>query len=124
MQRQRRVTVPEVEIFPKKISRTSTREERNAYMRAWRKAHPPSEEERRRDRARSYAGTYMRRGLLTKQPCRVCGDPNSQMHHPDYNDPLRVEWLCKKHHRDLHDWPLSHVEHATPSGADQPMTST
>ena len=46
-------------------------------------------------------------GKLVKQPCEVCGEPNSQAHHRDYRKPLKVTWLCLKHHvlehRRLHD---------------------
>ena len=76
-----------------------------AHMREWRKTHPMSEEQRRKDRARSYAKVYLRRGLITKQDCEVCGGP-AQMHHPDYDRPLDVLWVCEKHHRDIHDWPM------------------
>jgi|HubBroStandDraft_6_1064221.scaffolds.fasta_scaffold13000_2 hypothetical protein len=77
-----------------------------ANMREWRKTHPMSEEQRVRDRARAYAKVYLKRGLLKKLPCSVCADPQAQMHHPDYCKPLDVIWLCVKHHKDLHDWPL------------------
>lgn len=41
-------------------------------------------------------------GKVKKEPCKVCGDVNSQAHHPDYNKPLDVIWLCHKHHVELH----------------------
>lgn len=37
-------------------------------------------------------------GKIIKTPCAVCGDINSEMHHPDYSKPLKVVWLCRKHH--------------------------
>ena len=77
-----------------------------AYQREWRKKHPMTEEQRERDNARSYAGVYLRRGVLKRLPCSVCGNERTQMHHPDYRKPLDVIWLCGKHHRDLHDWPV------------------
>jgi len=40
---------------------------------------------------------------LVKYPCEVCGEENSEAHHLDYNDPLNVLWLCKKHHREWHN---------------------
>jgi hypothetical protein len=46
---------------------------------------------------------YLKRGKLTKQPCQVCGNPDSQMHHEDYDKPLDVTWLCLKHHLEKHD---------------------
>jgi len=41
------------------------------------------------------------RANLTRQPCEVCGDPNTYMHHDDYSKPLEVRWLCPKHHQRL-----------------------
>ena len=73
-----------------------------ANMRAWRKTHPMTAEQRRKDAARSYAGVYKRRGKLAPEPCQICGDANSQMHHSDYNRPLAVEWLCRPCHLSLH----------------------
>jgi len=74
----------------------------NAYMRKWRKTHPLTREQKEKDIARSYAYVYLKRGKLKKQACVVCGSNDSQMHHPDYSDPLNVVWLCKKHHLELH----------------------
>ena len=73
------------------------------YMRNWRKSHHMTEEQRKKDNCRSYARVYLTRGLLKKKGCAVC-DGEAQMHHPDYDRPLEVVWLCKKHHRDVHDW--------------------
>lgn len=71
------------------------------YMREWRKTHPLSKDQRRRDNARSYAGIYLKRGKLTRQPCEVC-NAKAQMHHDDYDRPLDVRWLCLEHHLALH----------------------
>src|ERR1019366_10759144 len=47
---------------------------------------------------RAYANTYLNRGNIEKKTCEICGDENSQMHHDDYNKPLEIKWLCRKHH--------------------------
>lgn len=73
-----------------------------AYMRAWRASRPMTDEQKRKDRCRSYAGVYLRRGKLQKQPCQNCGSEDSEMHHPDYSKPLEVEWLCRECHLDWH----------------------
>ena len=41
-------------------------------------------------------------GKVIKTPCFICGDINSEGHHPDYSRPLDVVWLCKKHHVEAH----------------------
>lgn len=73
-----------------------------AYMRDFRKRTPLTLDQRKKDNCRSYAYVYLKRGKLIKEPCKVCGSINSQMHHPDYDKPLLVEWYCRKHHLELH----------------------
>lgn len=73
-----------------------------AYMRDWRKTHPLTREQRRKDTCRSYAGVYKRRGHLAQRPCTECGSAASQMHHEDYSRPLAVTWLCRPCHLSLH----------------------
>lgn len=46
------------------------------------------------------SGLY--RGLLKRRPCEICGKPETDAHHPDYDRPLFVRWLCRKHHIDTH----------------------
>jgi hypothetical protein len=73
-----------------------------AQMREWRKTHPLTPEQRIKMVARSYAHVYLKRGKLERKPCERCGSPDSQMHHPDYSQPLWVEWLCRNHHLEVH----------------------
>lgn len=40
-------------------------------------------------------------GLIKKLNCEICGR-KAEAHHPDYSKPLKVQWLCKKHHAELH----------------------
>lgn len=76
-----------------------------AYQREWRKNHPLSPEARRKDNCRSYAGVYLRRGKIKREPCKSCGSTESQMHHPDYAKPLLVEWMCRPCHLREHYGP-------------------
>jgi hypothetical protein len=44
----------------------------------------------------------LKSGILTKLPCFICGEENTQGHHPDYSSPLDVVWLCVEHHSQCH----------------------
>jgi hypothetical protein len=44
----------------------------------------------------------LRRGLLQRQPCVVCGAEKVDGHHPDYDRPMDVVWLCRRHHHAVH----------------------
>lgn len=40
---------------------------------------------------------------LERQPCFVCGSVERlHGHHPDYDQPMSVVWLCATHHNQLH----------------------
>jgi hypothetical protein len=41
-------------------------------------------------------------GAIEKTPCSVCGDINAEVHHLNYNDPMNILCLCKKHHKEWH----------------------
>lgn len=41
-------------------------------------------------------------GKIQREPCEICGEEKSQGHHPDYNKPLKVIWLCSLHHKKIH----------------------
>lgn len=72
-----------------------------AMTREWRKGHALTPEQRMKDRARSYANTYLKRGKIQRQSCEVCG-AKAEMHHDDYSKPLQVRWLCRDHHLEHH----------------------
>lgn len=44
----------------------------------------------------------LKRGLVAKEPCAECGAEESEAHHPDYDAPKAVIWLCRRHHKALH----------------------
>jgi hypothetical protein len=48
------------------------------------------------------AGNAIKDGRLNKQPCEVCGNIIVDAHHDNYEYPLNVRWLCKKHHAEHH----------------------
>ena len=71
-------------------------------MREFRASHPLTEEQRKRANCRAYAKVYLTRGKIEKKPCETCGNPNSQMHHTDYSQPLKIMWLCRRCHLKRH----------------------
>lgn len=44
----------------------------------------------------------LRLGTLRRGRCEVCGSFRVDAHHSDYDKPLAVTWLCRKHHQQLH----------------------
>ena len=44
----------------------------------------------------------LKKGILIKTACEVCGHDDVEGHHPDYSKPLQVMWLCSKHPADWH----------------------
>lgn len=62
----------------------------------WKDAHP------KEVWAHHAVRSGIRRGLLTPQPCEVCGKDKVDAHHDDYDRPLAVRWLCRKHHQQHH----------------------
>ena len=61
----------------------------------WRQEFP------NRRRAQGKVQHALRSGMLQKQPCWVCGE-KAVAHHPDYDRPLDVVWLCQPHHKQAH----------------------
>lgn len=96
------------------------------YMRKWYAGKPgygSAQGRKHRDRARDYerdrwhsdpvfrakkmarirVKTALERGNLVRLPCEVCGVEPAEAHHPDYNRPLDVMWLCERHHAEWHE---------------------
>ena len=55
-----------------------------------------------RVKARQIVADAIRAGKLKREPCEKCGGTIVHAHHDDYEKPLDVKWLCRKHHRDEH----------------------
>lgn len=53
-------------------------------------------------KARSALRNAVKRGEIPKEICFLCEELKTEAHHLDYNYPLKVVWLCKKHHEDVH----------------------
>lgn len=41
-------------------------------------------------------------GLISPEPCSVCGQEPAEAHHPSYDRPADVVWYCRRHHREEH----------------------
>jgi len=52
--------------------------------------------------ARSKLRYAVKVGRIERLPCEVCGMSPSFGHHSDYSKPFDVNWLCQKHHREIH----------------------
>jgi lysozyme len=98
--------------FSKPCSRCGESQNRNgryckkchaAYLREWRKTHAPNHYQKIKSIIRSKTKMRIRRGLLIKQPCEVCGSLIVEAHHDDYEKPYDITWLCKKHHQEHHN---------------------
>ncbi len=55
-----------------------------------------------RKQARSIYLEALRKKKLVRKPCEVCGEIKTDGHHPNYDYPLEIMWLCRKHHREWH----------------------
>lgn len=51
---------------------------------------------------RAYANVYFNRGKIDVTGCKICGD-KAEKHHENYDKPLEILWLCRKHHLELHN---------------------
>lgn len=88
-------------VAPPRVGGRLCSECHNAYMRQWRKAHRPNAEQRRKANARSQFKMALRRGLVPRLTCALCGE-KAEPHHPDYQRPHYVVWLCRRHHLGVH----------------------
>lgn len=73
------------------------------------RSHLVSDEKRKHAHAHGLVKKALDAGELTKQPCeairtdgRQCGETETVGHHPDYDKPLEVQWLCRGHHMRAH----------------------
>jgi hypothetical protein len=65
------------------------------YLREYRAANP------KKYKAHGMVARALRAGKMYPMPCLVCGK-DAEAHHPDYDQPLDVIWLCPAHHKEVH----------------------
>ena len=61
----------------------------------WRALNP------KRRAAQLALGYAVKSGRVKPLPCFICGH-RAEAHHPDYDAPLDVVWLCSPHHKQAH----------------------
>lgn len=56
------------------------------------------------EKVRAHKAVYraVRKGILKKSTCEVCGTDKVHAHHNNYDLPLKVNWLCPVHHKAIH----------------------
>ena len=64
----------------------------------WRRANPAKYD------AHLAVQRALNTGELAKLPCEVCGGETVDAHHDQYDEPLNVRWLCRRHHTRLHHY--------------------
>lgn len=79
--------------------RTNEQREKNKIRR---RTYLSLEKNKIKEQARSKLSHAVKSGKILKSPCIECGNPKSEGHHPNYNKPLDVIWLCKYHHSEFH----------------------
>jgi hypothetical protein len=84
---------------PKRLCQTCSSERAKEYRPKYSQL---TDEQKFKSNARSFANAYQRRGVLTRQPCSACGNPDAEKHHHDYSKPLEVTWLCRPCHMKQH----------------------
>ena len=62
---------------------------------------------RAQHRAHTKVFRAVAKGVLARPDhCELCDESRTEAHHPDYDKPLDVMWLCPKHHRAQHETEL------------------
>ena len=59
-------------------------------------------EDSRRQQCHNAVMRALRSGKIEPAACFVCGSEDTVAHHPSYDLPLDVVWLCQAHHVQLH----------------------
>ena len=60
---------------------------------------------REKDKIRYKTIKFIERYCNLEMKCQICGE-KAEIHHPNYNDYLKINFLCKNHHTELHKFEL------------------
>jgi phosphotransacetylase len=91
---------PHVKLTPEQ--RIQAKKDRQKRKKEKQKTDPQA---RRKNLARKRLQKAVSLGKIQKLHCMVCGSVDVEGHHPDYDRPLDVVWLCAEHHRQTHAIP-------------------
>jgi hypothetical protein len=77
------------------------------YDEVWNELYGNAHEElivRLKKKAQTLLNYHVRKGNIARKPCEYsgCTEAKTDGHHADYDYPLDVIWLCRKHHKQLH----------------------
>lgn len=87
---------------------------------ASRRAHKRYQERSPLRRAAHVAlNNALRDGRVARTPCQCCGALEVEAHHPDYDKPLDVVWLCQHDHLQLHQEHESYLNNSGPAAESQ-----
>jgi len=76
---------------------------------------------RHKIRAQDKIRRAVKAGKIEKLTCEVCANEKSHAHHEDYDKPLDVVWLCRKHHARRHVEIDKENNNERPKGENAPM---
>lgn len=98
------------------IIKETTQKQTFFHCHMWSKANPQKLKLKRLRHPEKYRARYIlgnalqRRELVKPTLCEQCGHPGRiHGHHPDYSQPLSVQWLCHNCHNSLHKKLISGV---------------
>lgn len=74
---------------------------RHCYAEYGRRRHSRPEYKKHQS-ARAKVNLLQKAGIIVKEPCSLCGCKQAEKHHPDYNNPTDITWLCKSCHSEFH----------------------
>lgn len=90
-----------------KLSHRITANKKYMQSEAGKAAHLRANQKYRQSNKTKYAchiitNNALRDGIITKKPCKKCGDKKVQAHHKNYFEPLKITWLCRACHAQEH----------------------
>lgn len=95
----------------REVSRRYFKKTNGKSQKAWIVRNP------KKRKAHIVVGNAVRAGKLLKSPCQDCGNFTVEAHHPNYDKPLEVVWLCRSCHSLRHKKYLD-INHETSGLSD------